>query len=169
MAGIGRRRFLELAGGTVAATALSDSIARAAAIPANHRTGSLHDVEHVVVLMQENRSFDHYFGTLRGVRGFGDPRPARLPNGKPVWYQSDGSKEVLPFHPDAEDLGMRFLRDLPHDWDSTHRAWNNGAYDQWVPQKTATTMAHYNRSDIPFYYALADAFNETYAKASLKK
>ena len=50
------------------------------------------DVEHIVVLMQENRSFDHYFGTLRGVRGFGDPRPVELPSGKPVWHQSDGTR-----------------------------------------------------------------------------
>ena len=55
-------------------------------------TGSLEDVEHVVVLIQENRSFDHYFGTLRGVRGYGDPHPAVLPSGKPVWHQSDGSE-----------------------------------------------------------------------------
>ena len=41
--------------------------------------------------MQENRSFDHYFGTLRGVRGFGDPRAVTLPTGKPVWYQPDGT------------------------------------------------------------------------------
>src|SRR2546423_1717617 len=70
---VNRRQFLQLAGGAGVMSALSPSIARAAAIPANRRTGSLRDVEHIVVLMQENRSFDHYFGTLRGVRGFGDP------------------------------------------------------------------------------------------------
>ena len=53
---------------------MQQSIGRALAIPANNRTGTLRDVEHIVVLMQENRSFDHYFGTLRGVRGFNDPR-----------------------------------------------------------------------------------------------
>ncbi len=158
MSEINRRRFIQLAGGTAALSALSTSIARAAEIPANRRTGSLRDVEHIVVLMQENRSFDHYFGTLRGVRGFGDPRPVSLPSGKPVWYQSDGTKDVLPFRPEADNLGLQFLEDLPHDWNSGHRALNQGKYDQWVPAKSATTMAHLTREDIPFHYALADAF-----------
>lgn len=74
MTDVNRRRFLQLTGGTAALSVLSGSIARAAEIPAHHRTGTLRDVEHIVVLMQENRSFDHYFGTMRGVRGFGDPR-----------------------------------------------------------------------------------------------
>jgi phospholipase C len=55
------------------------------------------DVQHVVILMLENRSFDHYFGTLRGVRGFGDRHPVPLASGKPVWHQSDGEREILPF------------------------------------------------------------------------
>ena len=87
---VDRRRFLQLAGGSVAATMLSDSIARALAIPANRTTRALKDVEHIVVLMQENRSFDHYYGVMRGVRGFGDPHPVTLPSGKPVWHQADG-------------------------------------------------------------------------------
>jgi phospholipase C len=155
---INRRRFIRLAGGTAAFSALSTSIARAAEIPASRRTGSIRDVEHVVILMQENRSFDHYFGKLRGVRGFGDPRPVTLPSGKPVWFQSDGSKDVLPFHPDAKDLGLQFLQDLPHGWDDGHAAWNAGRYDRWVPAKSATTMAYLTREDIPFHFALADAF-----------
>ncbi|MEW2179196.1 phosphocholine-specific phospholipase C [Streptomyces sp. NPDC005406] len=159
MAELNRRRLLQLAGGTAAYTALSSSIARAASLPARGRTGSLQDVEHIVVLMQENRSFDHYFGTMNGVRGFGDPRPVTLPSGKPVWHQQDGlGKEVLPFRPPADKLGMQFLRDLNHDWAGGHRAFNKGAYDQWVPAKTATAMAHLTREDIPFHYALADAF-----------
>jgi phospholipase C len=158
MTEINRRRFIQLAGGTAAMTALSTSIARAAEVPAARRTGTMRDIEHVVVLMQENRSFDHYFGTLRGVRGFGDPRPVTLPSGKPVWYQSDGTKDVLPFRPDAHELGMRFLEGLDHSWNGGHEAWNNGAYDRWIPAKTATTMAYLTREDIPFHYALADAF-----------
>ncbi|MFL4908467.1 phosphocholine-specific phospholipase C [Streptomyces sp. MMS24-I2-30] len=155
---VNRRRFLQLAGATTAFTALSSSIERAAALPANHRTGSVEDVEHIVVLMQENRSFDHYFGTLKGVRGFGDPRPAARPDGKPVWYQSDGKKDLLPFHPDADDLGLAFIQDLPHGWNDTHAAFDGGKYDKWVPAKGATTMAYLTRDDIPFHYALADAF-----------
>ncbi|WP_055636879.1 phosphocholine-specific phospholipase C, partial [Streptomyces griseoruber] len=158
MSEVNRRRFLQLAGATTAFTALSGSIERAAALPANHRTGSIEDVEHIVVLMQENRSFDHYFGTLRGVRGFGDPRPVTLANGKSVWHQSDGTKDVLPFHPDADDLGMAFLQDLPHGWNDGHAAFHGGKYDGWIAAKSATTMAYLNRQDIPFHYALADAF-----------
>ncbi|WP_326740116.1 phosphocholine-specific phospholipase C [Streptomyces sp. NBC_01022] len=159
MAELNRRRLLQLAGGTAAYTALSSSIARAASLPARGRTGSLQDVEHIVVLMQENRSFDHYFGTMNGVRGYGDPRPVTLPSGKPVWHQKDLlGREVLPFRPPADELGMQFLRDLNHDWAGGHWAFNKGAYDKWVPAKTATTMAHLTREDIPFHYALADAF-----------
>ena len=151
---VDRRRFLSIAGGAVAATALSSSVARAAAIAPAVRTRTIQDVEHIVVLMQENRSFDHYFGSLRGVRGFGDPHPVLQPGGQSVWNQ-DG---VLPFHPTAPDLGLQFIADLAHDWDTTHAALDGGAYDQWVQAKTDITMAYLNRGDIPFHYALADAF-----------
>jgi phospholipase C len=154
-----RRTFLHVLGGTALAASLPNSIARAMAIPANHRTGTIEDIEHIVVLMQENRSFDHYFGKLRGVRGFDDPRAVRLPSGQPVWHQpNDLLGTVLPFHPTAPDLGLQFLQDLAHDWTSTHVAWNQGNYDQWVPAKGTTTMAYLERQDIPFHYALADAF-----------
>ncbi len=155
---VNRRRFLQLAGTTTAFTALSSSIQRAAAIPANRRTGSIEDVEHIVVLMQENRSFDHYFGKLRGVRGFGDPRPVQHDDGRTIWHQSNGGKDVLPFHPDADDLGMQFLEGLPHGWTDGQQAYNGGKYDQWIPAKGTTTMAYLTREDIPFHYALADAF-----------
>ncbi|WP_266160093.1 phosphocholine-specific phospholipase C [Dyella silvatica] len=153
-----RRTFLQLLGSSAVSTMLPTSIARALAIPAHHRTGSIQDIEHIVILMQENRSFDHYFGTLRGVRGFGDPHAVNLPSGKAVWYQPDGGNYVLPFHPTADHLGLQFLEDLAHDWSSTHAAWNQGHYDQWVPNKGSTTMAYLTRNDIPFHYALADAF-----------
>jgi phospholipase C len=156
-----RRDFLKLLTAAAASAAIPASIARALAIPANTRTGSLNDVEHIVILMQENRSFDHYFGTLRGVRGFGDPRAVKLPSGKSVWYQPDPKDPdgfVLPFRPDASNLGLTFIEDTPHDWNGTHEAWNGGVYDQWVPNKGTTSMAHLTRSDIPYHYALADAF-----------
>ncbi|MFI5664645.1 phosphocholine-specific phospholipase C [Streptomyces sp. NPDC051684] len=166
MAELNRRRFLQIAGaaaGTAGTAtgiaALTDSIDRAAAIPAARRSGTLDDVEHVVVLMQENRSFDHYFGALKGVRGFGDPRPVTLPSGKSVWHQADGTgKEVLPYHPDAENLGMQFIAGLNHDWAGGHKAFNDGKYDDWIAAKTTGTMAYLTRQDIPFHYALADRF-----------
>ncbi|MER5557718.1 phospholipase C, phosphocholine-specific [Streptomyces sp. NPDC002506] len=158
MAELNRRRFMQLAGGTAAFAALSQSIARAAAIPAAGSTGTIQDVEHIVVLMQENRSFDHYFGSLKGVRGYGDPRPVTLPSGKSVFHQVGAGKEVLPFRPAADKLGLQFIQDLNHDWTGSHKAFNNGKYDQWIPAKTSTTMAYLTREDIPFHYALADSF-----------
>jgi phospholipase C len=153
-----RRRFLKILGVGALASTFPASIKRAMAIPAHFRTGTIADVEHIVFLMQENRSFDHYFGTLRGVRGFGDPHPMALPSGAPVFYQPNAAGQVLPFHPSAPNLGLAFVEDLPHGWTDQHAAWNGGNYDQWVAAKGTTTMAHLTRGDIPFHYALADAF-----------
>ncbi|TAN22740.1 MAG: phospholipase C, phosphocholine-specific [Acidobacteria bacterium] len=154
-----RREFLRVLGAGAAAAAFPASILKALAIPAHRRTGTIEDVEHIVFFMQENRSFDHYFGMLRGVRGFGDPRAIRLEDGASVWAQPRaGGGAVLPFHPGAPNPGLRFLEDLAHDWTSTHAALREGWYDGWVQHKTPTTMAHLVRGDIPFHYALADAF-----------
>jgi phospholipase C len=153
-----RRRFLQLLGASSLAAAFPPSISRALSIPARRRTGTIEDVEHIVILMQENRSFDHYFGSLRGVRGFSDPRAVRLPSGAPVWNQPNGDGVITPFHPTAANLGLQFIEDLPHNWADTQKAWNNGKYDQWIPNKGTTTMAYLTRADIPYHYALADAF-----------
>jgi phospholipase C len=153
-----RRTFLRFLSGAAFTASLPGSIERALAVPANRRTGTIRDVEHIVFLMQENRAFDHYFGTLRGVRGYGDPRPMSLPSGRPVWYQPDGGGYQLPFHPIAANLGLQFLEDTPHGWADTHAAWNGGRYDQWIPNKGRTSMAYLTRRDIPYHYALADAF-----------
>jgi phospholipase C len=158
MASVDRRQFLQMLGAPAVAAALPLDLGKALAIPANNRSGSIRDVEHVIVLMQENRSFDHYFGTLRGVRGFADPHPMTLRPGKSVWHQPDGSGELLPFRPAVRDLGRTFLPDPPHGWNDTHAAWNGGRYDQWVPNKGVTTMTHHTRTDLPYQFALADAF-----------
>ncbi len=135
-----------------------------------HCEGKLADIEHVVILMQENRSFDHYFGTLRGVRGFGDPRPLRLRNGKPVWEQSKGGRPYrLPKKPayesgiigetiDANSSGSVFLQDPAHGYDTGLLAWNGGLSDQWIEQKDFVALAHYAEEDIPLYFKLAKAF-----------
>jgi phospholipase C len=164
MVQLDRRRFLQLAGGAAAAamsSGFAETIARAASVPARRSRGTIEDVEHVVVLMQENRSFDHYLASMRGVRGFGDPHPAVLPSGRSVWHQpiESGSSEVLlPFHPTVDDLGAAFLTGLPHAWPDGHAAFNVGHYDGWVPAKGTATMAHLVREDALFHYALADAF-----------
>jgi phospholipase C len=62
-----RRTVLKLLGSGTLASGFPAGIERALALPANNHTGTIADVEHIVILTQENRSFDHYFGTLRGV------------------------------------------------------------------------------------------------------
>jgi phospholipase C len=158
MADVDRRTFLKLLGVPALAASLPLDLSKALAIPANDKTGSIKDVEHVVFLMQENRSFDHYFGTMRGVRGFADPYPVTLPSGKSVWHQPNGEGDLLPFRPQMRDLGKRYLPDPPHGWNDTHAAWNAGVYDAWVPNKGVTTMTYHRRSDLPYQFALGDAF-----------
>jgi phospholipase C len=156
----GRREFLKLAAGsTFAASAGAQAIAKALAVPAHVAARSIRDVEHVVILMQENRSFDHYFGALRGVRGFGDPRPLTLPGGKPVWRQPDAKRAdgyVLPFRLDGQATRAQLMDSLDHSWKGSHERWKH--HDAWVAAKTPMTMGHFTRDDLPFYYALADAF-----------
>lgn len=101
-------------------------IARALAIPANNRTGSIEDVEHVVILMQENRSFDHYFGAMPGVRGFGDRFTIPLPEGRSVWQQSNGSRVVMPWHLDGGRGNAQRADGTPHTWTDAQDAWDNG-------------------------------------------
>ena len=153
-----RREVLKALAAIGSLTALPDGIQKALAVPAHHRTGTIKDVEHIVILMQENRSFDHYFGTLRGVRGFGDPRAMKLPSGKPVWHQPSGAGEVLPYRPPVDHLGASYLPDPPHGWNDGHKAWNEGRFDQWIANKGIVAMTHNVRSDLPYHFALAEAF-----------
>jgi phospholipase C len=154
-----RRTILRALGAAAVSGAFPASIQRALAIEPKIVTGSIKDVKHIVVLMQENRSFDHYLGTLRGVRGFGDPRAVTLPSGNSVFQQPNGTGTLLPFRPPQPFLGYQFVGDLPHNWSDAHNAWNNGNNDNWVAAKhSIETMTYVNRTDIPFHYALADAF-----------
>jgi phospholipase C len=154
----GRRDFLKAAAVSAAAIAvLPVEIRRALAIPAAGTSRSIKDVEHVVILMQENRSFDHYFGTLRGVRGFSDPRPVRLPSGDPVWRQPrPHGPPCTPFHLDSKSTSAQHMESLDHSWKGSHARWKH--HDAWVAAKGEMTMGYFKRQDIPFYYALADAF-----------
>ncbi|MDF0488908.1 phospholipase C, phosphocholine-specific [Sphingomonas sp. H39-1-10] len=144
--------------GASGAAAVTSHTATALHRPAGR--GSIQDIEHVVILMQENRSFDHYFGSLRGVRGFADPRPVTLPSGKPVWAQRradrDGGEIAWPFRLDYNSSNARCFTGLDHSWKDSQARWRN--WDVWAEQKGPLTMAHLTRADIPYYYALADAF-----------
>jgi phospholipase C len=166
-----RRDFLKkaalLTGAAGMAGMLPASIAKAMAI--NSAEGSTYlDAEHVVILMQENRSFDHAFGTLQGVRGYNDPRAIKLANNNPVWLQSNAKGETYgPFHLDIKNTKATWMHSLPHSWDNQVNARNDGKHDKWLDEKHSgdkeyksmpLTMGYHNREDIPFYYAMADAF-----------
>ena len=148
------RRDLLKAGASVGMAAglgaLPLSIRRALALPAASPTGTIHDVQHVVILMQENRSFDHYFGTLGGVRGFNDRHTAPLRGKRTIWEQPDGQGgTVLPFHMPSHSTASQRVHSLPHGWVDGHAAWAGGLYDNWIPAKGVLTMGHYTRQDIP--------------------
>jgi phospholipase C len=173
--GVSRRRLLQygVAGGVAAAAATVGGTAAASAATAGspasraaqeaarlrHEglTGTIADLKHVVILMQENRSFDHYFGTLRGVRGFGDKQMLRYQNGTNIFQQPDAARTdlgfLLPYN-----LTDQIDGDLDHGWDGDHDAWNGGQWNNWVPAKTEESMGYFTRSEIPFQYSIADAF-----------
>jgi phospholipase C len=167
-----RRRFLVSAAGLAGAAgfagALPESLARAAS--SSPRKGfDLSQVHHVVYLMQENRSFDHYFGTYPRVRGFADPSAIRLPNGMSVFQQPDPANPdsyLEPYHMSTITTGAAAVPSLSHDWRDQHAAWNQGANDGWLPAHIASdgivngsfTMGYYEQVDVPFHWALAQAF-----------
>lgn len=166
-----RRDFLKkaalLSGGAAMSNTLTGSVQKAFAIdPAGGSTYL--DAEHIVILMQENRSFDHVFGTLQGVRGLNDPRAIRLPNGLPVWLQTDAAGNTYaPFRLDIKNTKATWMGDLPHTRPAQVDAYNRGKHDNWLPAKRSAhkayadmplTLGHYSREDLPFNYAMADAF-----------
>lgn len=153
-----RRDFLKVAGAAGTLAALPASIERALAIPARRSTGTIKDVRHIVILMQENRSFDHYFGTMRGVRGFGDRHPIPLPDGRPVWWQKNGVRDLPPFHLDTERTNALKVPGTPHSFSDAQAAWGQGRFGLWPKFKTDYSMGYYRREDIPFQFALAEAF-----------
>lgn len=166
-----RRDFIKksglLLGGLGVSTAIHPAILRAMEIkPAPGST--FYDAEHVIILMQENRSFDHCFGALRGVRGFRDKYTFRKPNGKSVFFQANNKGQTYaPFNLDIKNTKATWMDSLPHSWENQQAAFNQGKYDQWLTAKQSgikeysnfpLTLGYYDRKDLPFYYQLADAF-----------
>jgi phospholipase C len=136
--------------------------------------GVLDDIEHVVIFINENRSFDSYYGTYRGVRGFGDRKAQLLPDGsgKTVFAQPFPGEagepyggHLLPFHFDTKN-GGECVNDISHAWTAMHQSWNGGAMDGFLSVHLETdglrdgpnTMGYYTREDLPFFHALADNF-----------
>jgi phospholipase C len=178
---ITRRRLLQGLGaaGTAAFAAefLPSNVRRALA-SGPPSGGSLRDIKHVVILMQENRSFDHYFGTLPNVRGFSDPTAITLSTGNSVFYQpvqtttptgttqySNPDGYLLPFHLDTKTTSAQAQPSTSHAYTVQHSAWNGGLNNNWLPAHIAAdgvngpyTMGYMERDDIPFHFALAENF-----------
>lgn len=166
-----RRDFIKKASLLAGSFGLLNSLPTSiqAALKIDPTVGSTYlDAEHIVMVMQENRSFDHSFGSLRGVRGFNDPRILRQENGNPVWLQSfQNGDTYAPTHLDIKTSNAAWTRDLPHSWENQIGAWNHGKFNNWLESKRSgnklyrdlpLTLGYYTREDIPFYYAFADAF-----------
>jgi phospholipase C len=159
--GVTRRRFLGTAGATAAAMAVPASLAQASTARRARRDSGLSRIEHVVVLTQENRSYDQYFGAYRKGRGFSDRNVLTLPSGKDVFHQPDPSQPegyLLPFHLDTENIAAANLGDVDHSWSGGLAALNGGTYDGWVGAKGPLALGYFTRNDMSYYYGLADAF-----------
>ncbi|HOY78480.1 MAG TPA: phospholipase C, phosphocholine-specific [Hyphomonadaceae bacterium] len=159
MTQIDRRRLLALG---AAALTLPPAIQKAWAIDAKVKTGTIKDIDHIVILMQENRSFDHYFGTLNGVRGFGDRFPIPLPEGRTVWRQSytkGEPKQIAPFPLNtAQTFAHMRVEGTPHSWPDAQYGWDQGRLTNWPDHKNPHSMGYFEQADIPFQFALANAF-----------
>lgn len=153
-----RRDFIKALGVAGTAATLGGSIERALAIAPRRTNGTIRDVKHVVILMQENRSFDHYFGSMKGVRGFGDRHTIPLPGGRKVWQQHNGARIRPPFWLNTSKTNGIRVPDTPHTYPDTQAAWAQGSLHSWPRYKSDYSMGYYRREDLPFQYALADAF-----------
>jgi phospholipase C len=152
-----RRDFLRAAAAGATLTLFPPAIQRALAIPANNATGTIADVQHIIIFMQENRSFDHYFGTLPGVRGYSDRFTIPQPEGATVWQQNDGTRTLPPFYLDSKK-GNALLAGGAHTWIDAHQAWDHGRMTHWPKFKGNASMGYLQPADLPFHFALANAF-----------
>ncbi|MQR01480.1 phosphocholine-specific phospholipase C [Glaciimonas soli] len=155
---IDRRKFIQNSMAAIGTTMLPPALMKAIAAPAT--TGTLGSIAHVVILCQENRSFDHYFGTIKGARGFNDDHAATIQSTTHnVFSQNDGSGNLYtPWHLNTTAVAGQWLGDVAHDLTTGTAAWDYGRSDKWIPEKTLNSATYFNRNDIPYHYALADAF-----------
>ncbi|HET9692196.1 MAG TPA: alkaline phosphatase family protein [Acidimicrobiales bacterium] len=164
-----RRRVLQAAAVTAATTAVAPLLpdaASAGAADATQQELARQNIKHIVFLMMENRSFDHLFGTLSGVRGFDDRSVAR-PDGGNIFEQYDPTTNdyELPFRL-TESNNPSGDTDLSHNWVPQHASLNNGANDNWLSAHLQAdgvsayqdVMGYLTRADAPYHHAMADAF-----------
>src|SRR6185312_14069104 len=154
-AAVSRRRFLQVGGVLAGAAAVGAGASQLGGLSGHSRAaaaaGTMADLKHVVILMQENRSFDHYYGTLRGVRGFADKQVLKYQDGTTVFDQPDAKRTdlgyLLPFHMDSAKVDAQNAGDLDHSWPGDHSARNGGLWNNWVPAKTERCMGYFTRAD----------------------
>jgi phospholipase C len=182
---ITRRRFIQASAAIGAGAALGGLSTRSGrlierALEASEGVkGSLNDIEHFVILMQENRSFDHYFGMMSTVRGFSDKHvPTQVVGGKtyPIWDQfgwepgvgPNANSYLQPFHlvsDPPKDLGQA-TNDISHGWAPQHQSWNGGKMNSFLSahleadgtSNGVLTMGYFTPQDLSFYYELCNAF-----------
>lgn len=128
-----------------------------------NKKGSIDDIQHIILFMQENRSFDHYFGTLKGVRGFNDRAHAGIQASKRgIFYQpvsKDHSKYQLPWHVESKRTSASCMEAADMSFETDTAMWNRGKMDSWnTARDQSMGMAYFDREDLPYYYQLADEF-----------
>lgn len=145
---------------------LATTLLNAAVWAATVSAGSIADIEHVVLFMQENRAFDHYFGTMAGVRGFSDPN-VQVNNGTPVWHQSTGNKvlgndTLLPWYlnylGDAWEQATQCMEAGSNGWDENHDALNGDLNNNWPVANTPWSIGYLTRKEVPNHFAIAEGW-----------
>jgi len=137
---IGRRTFLKGAGALGVAGLAGPLLSR---VPTLASSGI--PINHIVVDMQENRSFDHYFGFAPFAGSFGVP---------PGYSQPDGQGgTVIPHH-----FTSLSTPDIGHSWSAMHSEYDGGKMDGFYTTDGINCMGYYTQADLPFYYSLFDEF-----------
>jgi phospholipase C len=117
------------------------------------RLGARIPIDTFVVVMQENRSFDHYF---QGLPAYGQPAAEVAP---PGYANPDPEHPGAPVKPHL--LTDLCVPDLPHSWKAVHDQYANGAMNGFVAAANpdgARALGYYDERVLPFYYALANTF-----------
>lgn len=115
-------------------------------------TDLLPQIEHIVVLMKENHTFDNYFGML----GRGDGFTLDV-HGQPVNSNPDAAGRPVTVHHLTSP--WQPWHGLDQHWNASHLQWNHGANDGFVrTTNSALPMGYWTAEDLPFYYGLARTF-----------
>ena len=140
-----RRRVLQRLAATASVTPFAAGAIRRswAAQPPARAT----PIQHVIIAVQENRAFDHYYGFNPAVvaSGFGVPAG---------YSQPDGQGGTA--YPNL--LTSPITADPAHQWDNIHAEWNNGQMDGFYTTNGQLALGYYDASLLGYYYALASNF-----------